>query len=190
MDEENILELSEQEKLYWWHISRRSILQSVLDRFRAQFFCYPDLLLCHPERSRGISEPVLLNSSAPSPAGESAQNDIRILDVGCGTGENFYWLSKFGEVTGADTSELAVELADQKGKAVLGRTEDLPFEDGTFDLVTAFDVLEHVTDDAKVLQEWKRVLHSGGRLFLSVPAYQGLFGPHDRALGHLRRYNL
>ncbi|MBU1092516.1 hypothetical protein KJ836_02520, partial [Patescibacteria group bacterium] len=46
------------------------------------------------------------------------------------------------------------------------------------------------TDDAKVLQEWKRVLHSGGRLFLSVPAYQGLFGPHDRALGHLRRYNL
>ncbi|KKT86905.1 MAG: Methyltransferase type 11 [candidate division Kazan bacterium GW2011_GWB1_45_10] len=122
---------------------------------------------------------------------------VKILDVGCGTGENFSWLSKFGEVVGADTSELAIELANQKGRAVLGRApafagraEDLPFEDNTFNLITAFDVLEHLPDETRVLKEWGRVLCSGGYLFLSVPAYQWLYGPHDRALQHLRRYNL
>ncbi|MFH1088502.1 MAG: class I SAM-dependent methyltransferase, partial [Patescibacteria group bacterium] len=122
---------------------------------------------------------------------------------------------KFGDVTGVDSSEMAVALANSaanhmipelvdelhltpraqsrgyiQGKAVLGRAEDLPFENREFDLVTAFDVLEHLPDESRAIGEWGRVLRSGGVLFISVPAHQWLFGPHDRALNHYRRYEL
>ncbi|MFA5967585.1 MAG: class I SAM-dependent methyltransferase [Patescibacteria group bacterium] len=182
MDDQAVRALAEEEKTYWWHISRRAILQTILNRFHG-------LLFCHPERNdSGVEGSPPLDSSTS--LGMTREEKLRILDVGCGTGENFYWLSKFGEIVGTDTSELAVALAAQKGKAVLGRAEDLPVESGEFDLVTAFDVLEHLADESRVLGEWGRVLLSGGLLFISVPAYQSLFGPHDRALGHFRRYNL
>jgi len=56
--------------------------------------------------------------------------------------------------------------------------------------VTAFDVLEHTKNDTDVLQEWNRVLKPKGYLYITVPAYQWLFGPHDKQLMHYRRYLL
>ena len=197
--------MEKEEQTYWWHITRRAILESILNRFKG-------LLWCHPERNgSGVegSPPLacLARDSSTSPTlGVAAlgmtkeqlgmtnkqvrARSCKILDVGCGTGVNFAWLNQFGEVMGADTSELAITIANRKGTAVLGRAEDLPFEDNTLDLVTAFDVLEHIADEKRVLGEWGRVLRPRGLLFVSVPAYQWLFGPHDRALEHLRRYNV
>jgi SAM-dependent methyltransferase len=64
----------------------------------------------------------------------------------------------------------------------------LPFADASFEVVTAFDVLEHCEPEAVALQELHRVLEPGGRLLVSVPAYQWAWSDHDVANGHHRRY--
>ena len=51
-----------------------------------------------------------------------------------------------------------------------------------------FDVIEHIPDDQRVMDEVRRVLKPGGQVFISVPAYQFLFSQNDRVAHHLRRY--
>ena len=60
--------------------------------------------------------------------------------------------------------------------------------DQTFDLIAAFEVLEHYEDDRAELENWLRHLRSRGWLILSVPAFANRFGPWDRKVGHYRRY--
>jgi SAM-dependent methyltransferase len=64
----------------------------------------------------------------------------------------------------------------------------LPFRDECFDLVSAFDVLEHCEPESGALKEMHRVLAPRGRLLLSVPAYQWAWTDHDVQAGHYRRY--
>ena len=65
----------------------------------------------------------------------------------------------------------------------------LPAEpDEVFDVVGAFEVLEHIEGDGAALEAWRRWLAPGGRLMLSVPSHQDRFGPADVAVGHYRRY--
>lgn len=59
---------------------------------------------------------------------------------------------------------------------------------GPFDLVTAFDVLEHVEDDVAFIRGLFERLRPGGTLLVSVPAWPLLYGPHDELLAHHRRY--
>jgi SAM-dependent methyltransferase len=61
--------------------------------------------------------------------------------------------------------------------------------DDRFDLVCAFEVLEHIEDDAAALKEWSSRLRANGWLLLSVPAHQHRFGPGDEMAGHFRRYD-
>jgi SAM-dependent methyltransferase len=65
----------------------------------------------------------------------------------------------------------------------------LPFRDGEFDLVCAFDVIEHVEDDRRVFQEVSRVLKDDGVLICSVPLYADLWTEFDDWVGHARRYD-
>lgn len=58
-----------------------------------------------------------------------------------------------------------------------------------FDIVCAFEVLEHQSDDAGELVRWRSFLRPGGNLLLSVPAHRERFGPSDEAVGHFRRYD-
>jgi SAM-dependent methyltransferase len=116
----------------------------------------------------------------------------RILDVGSGTGEMVDMLLEFGNVTALDGSPHAIEYLRQRLPTGLtarhGRVpEDLP-RDETFDLVTAFDVVEHLDDDLAALRAFRRVLPTGGRMVLTVPAYQMLWSHHDVYAGHYRRY--
>ena len=64
------------------------------------------------------------------------------------------------------------------------------FHDQCLPAVGLFDVLEHIPDDEAFLQEVFRTLKPGGRLYLTVPAYQALWSPFDEAVGHHRRYTL
>jgi SAM-dependent methyltransferase len=66
----------------------------------------------------------------------------------------------------------------------------LPFGDSVFDAVFLFDVLEHIDEDQRVLEEIRRVLRPGGSLLLTVPAYMLLFGRQDVVSEHKRRYRL
>ena len=116
----------------------------------------------------------------------------RILDVGCGTGANLLMLSNYGDAEGVDLSEDALAFCRERGldKVRLGAGEELPYEDGTFDLVTAFDVVEHMDDDLAGLREMRRVLRPGGRVLLFVPAFMFLWGLQDDVSNHRRRYRL
>jgi SAM-dependent methyltransferase len=116
----------------------------------------------------------------------------RILDVGCGTGANLLMLSQFGDAEGVDLSEDALAFCRERGleKVKLGAAEKLPYDDGTFDLVTALDVVEHLDDDLAGLREMQRVLRPGGRVLLFVPTFMFLWGLQDDVSNHRRRYRL
>ena len=116
----------------------------------------------------------------------------RILDVGCGTGANLLMLSRFGDAEGVDVSEDALAFCRERGLAnvKLGAAEELPYDDGTFDLVTALDVVEHLDDDLAGLREMRRVLRPGGRVLLFVPTFMFLWGLQDDVSNHRRRYRM
>jgi SAM-dependent methyltransferase len=116
----------------------------------------------------------------------------RILDVGCGTGANLLMLSQFGDAEGVDVSEDALAFCRERGleKVKLGAAEELPYDDGTFDLVTALDVVEHLDDDLAGLREMRRVLRPGGHVLLFVPTFMFLWGLQDDVSNHRRRYRL
>ena len=116
----------------------------------------------------------------------------RILDVGCGTGANLLMLSKYGDAEGVDVSEDALAFCRERGleNVKLGAAEALPYDDGTFDLVTALDVVEHLDDDLAGLREMRRVLRPGGRVLLFVPTFMFLWGLQDDVSNHRRRYRL
>src|SRR6476469_10037727 len=81
-------------------------------------------------------------------------SDLCILDVGCGTGANVEMLSQYGDAEGVDVSDDALEFCKRKGlKVQKGLAETLPYEEGTFDLTTALDVVEHLDDDHAGLRE-------------------------------------
>jgi SAM-dependent methyltransferase len=116
----------------------------------------------------------------------------RILDVGCGTGANLKMLGLYGEAEGVDISEQAVEFCRRRGLVSVkqGAIEALPYDDQSFDLVTALDVLEHLDDDGAGLREMRRVLRPHGALLLFVPAFMFLWGVQDDVSNHRRRYRL
>ncbi|MEA2173244.1 MAG: hypothetical protein QOD00_836 [Blastocatellia bacterium] len=116
----------------------------------------------------------------------------RILDVGCGTGANLELLAQYGDAEGVDISADALAFCRARGleKVRLGAAETLPYEDGSFDLVTALDVVEHLDDDVAGLREMRRVLRPGGRALLFVPAFMFLWGVQDDVSHHRRRYTL
>ena len=116
----------------------------------------------------------------------------RILDVGCGTGANLKMLAEHGRAEGVDISQQAVDFCHERGleSVKLGAAEDLPYENDSFDLVTALDVVEHLDDDVAGLREMRRVLCPDGRLLLFVPAFMFLWGVQDDVSNHRRRYTL
>ncbi len=117
---------------------------------------------------------------------------LHVLDAGCGTGGMLELYGKWPDViaTGADLSPDALAFSRSRGHTRLVNADLglLPFRTGTFSAVTALDVIEHIADDGRAIREISRVLRPGGILVASVPAYQFLWGPHDEALHHQRRY--
>lgn len=84
----------------------------------------------------------------------------RALDVGCGDG----FLKSLGF-----TDSIGMDIRLSHSVTVRASAENLPFRDRTFDLVFAGEVLEHLNSPAQALNEWTRVLRTGGSLCLSTP---------------------
>lgn len=118
------------------------------------------------------------------------KKDLKILNIGCGTGGTIAMLEKYGIVDNVDVSDDAIAFMKKKGysNAVKVNGTELPFDKGTYDFVVAFDVLEHIANDVEALKEWHRVLKPSGKIIVTVPAYQWLWSGHDVSLHHHRRY--
>jgi SAM-dependent methyltransferase len=88
-----------------------------------------------------------------------------------------------------DLSEVAVARLKSAGvEAVVGRIEALPYGDAAFDLVAAFDVIEHAEDDDAAFAELSRVAMPGAMLLVSVPLHPARWTSFDKLVGHGRRY--
>ena len=99
-------------------------------------------------------------------------NGKKALDIGCGTGLNSKYIQQNGfNVTGVDISPVAIEKYIKAGNEghVADISKSLPYDDETFDLVFASEVIEHLVDTEKFLNEIYRVLKTDGNLLLSTP---------------------
>lgn len=116
-----------------------------------------------------------------------------ILDAGCGTGGNIAALASDYSCVGMDPSPEAIALARKRYPGIRfeqGRIpEDLVPLAPSADLILLMDVLEHVRDDAALLSSLAAAARPGSHLLITVPADMKLWGPHDVALGHFRRYD-
>jgi len=119
------------------------------------------------------------------------KEDLKILDIGCGTGMTMEALGKFGEVWGVDNNPKAIDYCRKRGLKNLILADfpsQVPLKE-KFDLITFLDVLEHIEGDAKAIKTAKGLLEPGGVLLITVPAFQFLWSPHDIANHHVRRYD-
>jgi SAM-dependent methyltransferase len=121
---------------------------------------------------------------------ESPGGPSPILDVGCGTGTMLTYLARYGDAEGIDVDADAIRYCHERGLTRVSQAgaDRLPFADGTFGLVTALDVIEHIDDDRAALHEVRRVLRPGGSFLVAVPAYRFLWGRQDDINLHKRRY--
>jgi len=125
-----------------------------------------------------------------------ADKPCKLLDAGCGTGGMLHTLRKTHpewQVTGLDSSSVAVEYCRQRGFAdvIRGSVDEMLFPNASFDVVVSLDVLYHrqVFQNC-ALSELTRVLKPGGLLILNLPAFDVLRGRHDAAVHGMRRYTV
>ncbi len=117
-------------------------------------------------------------------------NGLSVLDVGCGAGNMIHHLSRYGQVRGLEVDPRPVREARLHGYHVeqYDATQPYPSDEATFDLITAFDVIEHVDDDLAILREAYRALKPGGHIVITVPALMWLWSHNDEINAHKRRY--
>jgi SAM-dependent methyltransferase len=123
---------------------------------------------------------------------KNKKKQFTILNIGCGTGGTIDMLESFGYTDNVDTSNEAIKYMKQRGYKNVTKVSNinLPFNANTYDMVGAFDVLEHIDDQVGALKEWKRVIKKDGAIVITVPAYQWLWSKHDISLHHKRRYTI
>lgn len=126
------------------------------------------------------------------------------LDIGSSTGTISFFLSRFSRrVVGVDVSEVAYKAAQInrenlgiKNVSFVNKSIEEFHSDRKFDLVTMFEVLEHLRNDERILQKILSLLKNEGYLILSVPSSStvlfksGLLRKFDKRVGHLRRYDM
>ena len=115
-----------------------------------------------------------------------------ILEIGCGTGHNFPMLAEFGHVEALELDDEARAIAEKRlGRSIM--TSPLPELAGVperhYDMIGAFDVIEHIDDDAAALASIAMRLKPGGKFVMAVPAHQWMWSAHDVVNHHKRRYS-
>jgi 2-polyprenyl-3-methyl-5-hydroxy-6-metoxy-1,4-benzoquinol methylase len=118
--------------------------------------------------------------------------DNMVLNVGVATGATSEMLATFGNVMSVEYDKECYEFTKTilNSPLMQGSILELPFEAAQYDLVCAFDVIEHVENDSLAIAEMKRVCKKGGMIAITVPAFMSLWGQHDVVNQHYRRYRM
>jgi ubiquinone/menaquinone biosynthesis C-methylase UbiE len=158
MDTNYYIDYYDLERKHWWFTARLDILESILKK-----------RILVQDRNKEY---------------------INILNIGVATGATTQMLSKYGNVTSLEYDEGCCQFLFKKTgiQAVNASVTEMPFSDNSYDLVCAFDVVEHVENETLAIQEISRVLKVGGQTFTTVPAFKTLWGDHDIINHHFRRY--
>jgi len=117
--------------------------------------------------------------------------NARILEIGCGTGHNLQMLAGFGHVDGLELDEEAAALSEKRlGRKVMrSPLPELDQVPDNYDLIGAFDVIEHIDDDRAALAAIATKLKPAGKFMMTVPAHPWMWTAHDVANHHKRRYS-
>jgi SAM-dependent methyltransferase len=118
---------------------------------------------------------------------------VRILDCGCGTGNNLELLGRFGHAYGFDVSALGLQIGQSGGRTRMARATvtAAPFPENCFDLVTSFDVL-YALDERQAreaITEMYRLARPGGYALVNVAAFKQLRGNHSVLGREVSRYD-
>jgi ubiquinone/menaquinone biosynthesis C-methylase UbiE len=119
----------------------------------------------------------------------AGRTDLSVLDCGCGTGFNLQYLTRYGSAVGIDLAASGLLLAKRAGRPLVrADATRIPFDSRQFDLVTSFDMLQCIPDDAAAIGEVARVLKPGGHFVGNVAAMPILHGDHSILSNEVRRY--
>ena len=136
------------------------------------------------------------NSTLRWPLIESRLDEVgpkTILELGTGTGGVAMHLASRARYVGVEPDDTSRVIAASRIASADARLvpdiADLASGE-LFDLVCAFEVLEHIVDDAGTLAQWVEHVRPGGHVLVSVPADPHRFGPWDQLVGHVRRYTI
>jgi SAM-dependent methyltransferase len=116
----------------------------------------------------------------------------QILEIGCGTGHNLPMLGRFGQVDALELDDASRAVAERRlGREIM--RAPLPELAGVperhYDLIGAFDVIEHIDDDEAAIASIASRLKPGGKLVMTVPAHPWMWSAHDVVNHHKRRYS-
>ena len=119
----------------------------------------------------------------------NGRTDLRIIDCGCGVGQNMRLLEPYGHVVGFELDSLAAAAGREFGRPIArADITRIPFPDDAFDLAVSFDVLQVVEPDVAAVREMARIVRPGGCVLLTVAAFNMLAGDHAEVWSECRRY--
>jgi SAM-dependent methyltransferase len=124
----------------------------------------------------------------------SFKQQFDVLEFGCGTGQNLFYLRHLSSLRHQIRRQLGTDMhlpdnvSPDWTTSLDQFSRELPATTATFDLLLAMDVLEHIEDHLGALNEWKKFMSDRSLLLVTVPAFQSLWSYHDELLEHKRRY--
>jgi SAM-dependent methyltransferase len=117
------------------------------------------------------------------------RTDLRIIDCGCGVGQNMRLLELHGRVVGFELEPLAAAAGREFGRPIArADITRIPFPDNLFDLAVSFDVLQVIEPDLAAVREMARIVRPGGCVLITVAALDVLSGDHSEVWSERRRY--
>ena len=122
------------------------------------------------------------------------KKNINIIEYGCGTGQNIFYLANLYKNLSNISSLYGIDpnLAKDEKPTWIKKEGGFFKEDKKiakkFDFILALDVLEHIEDDNKYLNQWVKKLNTQGVILIIVPAFPHLWSSHDIKMKHKRRY--
>ncbi|MBC5809773.1 MAG: class I SAM-dependent methyltransferase [Candidatus Eremiobacteraeota bacterium] len=155
-----------------------------------------DLAYTHGDHARRATDPYARAKYALTLRWLKARlnEHATVYNIGCGAGLFNHMLAPSGatiEACEPDPVAYAIARAEAPPNCTVmpGGLQEFAESRGPADLLVMHDVLEHIEDDRGAVDLLRRLIKSGGQAVISVPALMSLFGRHDEALGHYRRYD-